>query len=711
MASRNITIYEGFWRNHRDSEAGNLVWTTTESSGRVLVAFLALFVRTAGAHLWQTINYVLHQIRSSPVPRDGLYHQQQARFRNTSSTLAAVWEHLQLALTWRNNLKFGFLRGSSFALLALTYALSLAAGGLFSSRLAYRLGDVLVSSPNCGVMRPSNRTIEDAFDENRAAAVALEDRQWARASKAYADNCYLDNADSSVCGEFTSKDLSKLSEVSAIACPFLDDICKSEGLRLDTGYINSNQHLGVQSIAKDSITYRRVAECAVLKQDGYVSGWGHEDPYVNVSSDGYYDGRGAKRPFLPGDSYKYYYYGLYPPDVFAYRSSNYSRLTSPLPYNLNTIFFIEGNGWGPIAALNTTGGVLSMIFIENLITYTSPVDDPLFEAKILAPNNGADEAVPGPDDTYAPSFDAGVVACSEKKQICNPAYSTHGEPLCSQLVALSGDQIYRLVRYEGSTLVPDKLIESLNLDQQQLTTLMRLFDTFYGDYILDLPGILQYEAMVASQSIEISGLRSASLPANQWSRELINWHKISLAGMQRAALDWAVGPSRTEFNDYVTRPNTSELEQLCHRQRAKDHRYTSFHGVGVIATLAVGLIIIVINTVLPMAIRFARLRGWIRGRYPEFTWQMDEVLQLQRSMFEAAGVRGWVSSTEGQFGQSMPRVIDDRKFERPYQASAHADTKSVAAHEVSTMAETISLVEQRDRQRTGNLRAFSGDGR
>ena len=69
----------------------------SSSSGALLVAFLALFVRLVGNHFWEIICFLIFWARTSARSRakDGLWHQQQALLRNKQTDGTFAFELLR----------------------------------------------------------------------------------------------------------------------------------------------------------------------------------------------------------------------------------------------------------------------------------------------------------------------------------------------------------------------------------------------------------------------------------------------------------------------------------------------------------------------------------------------------------------------------------------------------------------------------------------
>lgn len=91
----------------------------------------------------------------------------------------------------------------------------------------------------------------------------------------YAQQCYnFSNyggcSAGSPCNSFVVPRLA-LSQDTNAPCPFSDGICRNESsnIILDTGYIDSHDHLGINSPEKNRLLSRTVAHCAPLRTEGY----------------------------------------------------------------------------------------------------------------------------------------------------------------------------------------------------------------------------------------------------------------------------------------------------------------------------------------------------------------------------------------------------------------------------------------------------------
>ena len=101
MSSTAGEIYTGFWIDWSYGILHGSRITLNAQSSAYFIAFIALFVRLAGGQLWAILAYLISISRSTAEPRDALYHQQQAIFRNATSPATVTWNMLKLWWFWR----------------------------------------------------------------------------------------------------------------------------------------------------------------------------------------------------------------------------------------------------------------------------------------------------------------------------------------------------------------------------------------------------------------------------------------------------------------------------------------------------------------------------------------------------------------------------------------------------------------------------------
>ncbi|KAL9113386.1 MAG: hypothetical protein Q9227_002427 [Pyrenula ochraceoflavens] len=305
--------------------AAGATLTIHPREGTLLVAFLALFVRMAGSQLWSLICFALHQVRSSRVPQDGLHHQQQVLLRNSASQNRTLLELLRTSWSWRRNAKRALPRCLPLILLAVAHSAAFALAGLFSSRVATVLDEVLVRSEYCGYFKFPNQDLPDlegaSFDLANAATV--NSRAISIWSSNYARECYVDQITPG-CNIFARQQLLSSMDRSA-KCPFAEKVCMDDQngvVRLDSGPIYSDIHLGINTPRRDAVVYRTALTCAPIWATPFTS-----------------DIVGASGKDLPGDRFLYYYFGEQVNDTssfanYTYEYDDYAARTNLLPYKL-----------------------------------------------------------------------------------------------------------------------------------------------------------------------------------------------------------------------------------------------------------------------------------------------------------------------------------------------------------------------------------------
>ena len=283
-------VHCGFWLNrsqfHNHSRPyiltsiGNgtirgLTLTLPTEWSLILVGFFALFLHLASGHLWRTLCFIIHQINASSRIQDDLYHQFQLLLRNAQgegmfvgSLMKIGWAHMEF--------RFEVYRRSLFLImLASSYGLGFYSLSGFSSRFVLESsGAVLALSRNCGWMEEAdlfNLSDSKAFETGNALAVMAHNGY--RRSASYSRSCYgRFGGNSTACRNFVQPSLpSNISR--SVSCPFAQNICNGEGITLDSGFIRSDLHLGINTGPTDSISVRKILTCVPLAGEKYTDGW------------------------------------------------------------------------------------------------------------------------------------------------------------------------------------------------------------------------------------------------------------------------------------------------------------------------------------------------------------------------------------------------------------------------------------------------------
>lgn len=197
--------------------------------------------------------------------------------RNSSSAAAGCWTVYQLAWTWRRDAK-GVLARTLPALIfsAVSFCAFTVAGG-FSSSISSGVGnEVLLDGTHCGAVYTGALSIDDASTLQSYIARTINN------AANYAQQCYSVNATGIFdCTTFIRDHIGATIDNQA-ACPFHDAICRSNdsNIRLDSGYIDSREDLGLNMPDDQRIFFRQVLHCAPLNTEGLARN-------TSTSSDNY----------------------------------------------------------------------------------------------------------------------------------------------------------------------------------------------------------------------------------------------------------------------------------------------------------------------------------------------------------------------------------------------------------------------------------------
>lgn len=99
-------------------------------------------------------------------------------------------------------------------------------------------------------------------------------------SASYAQQCYASDISGSLeCGTFVQKNIDSTINTAA-PCPFSESICRSSdtNLIIDTGYLDTNDHFGLNAPPDQRLQYRKVIQCAPVITEG-------QKTMYNLSSD------------------------------------------------------------------------------------------------------------------------------------------------------------------------------------------------------------------------------------------------------------------------------------------------------------------------------------------------------------------------------------------------------------------------------------------
>ena len=271
------SIYTGFWINWSHGATLGATITLNQRDGGLLTAFLAIFVSAAGASCWKITSYAIHQCRASQDYKDALHHQQQAILCNTEGPAGALWDFCQLPWYWRDHAIRSLARSLPLVLLALLNIATFGVAGIFSSDVTKAAGnETLITSSHCGYLAVANNN--DSFKV--PVASSSPDLNDTLAATTYSRACYGNTEDALRCNQYVRQQLHWTSNQNA-TCPFSPDLCiygSTAAYEMDTGLIDTHEHLGINAAQSDRIQYRKVTTCSPIHTRGYVTTFNDTDP-------------------------------------------------------------------------------------------------------------------------------------------------------------------------------------------------------------------------------------------------------------------------------------------------------------------------------------------------------------------------------------------------------------------------------------------------
>lgn len=258
------TAHIGFWIDHTHNSVIGATITLTTKWGGLLTTTLALLVTFAGSAVWTILAFTLYQARIGPAARDASFFQEQVILRNASSSSVNAWELIKIRWKWYRRTQK--VRGCAWLLIVVPLAvfLGFSAASIFVAKVAgkpFDVTSVLLKSQNCGFIRAYN------IDLQSSLALVGKVANDSRTSSAYVDNCYHASPGRSGCTSLPVQKLPSSANYQA-PCPFAELgrclLGENAAVQLDSGYLDSNDHFGINAPVKDRVKYRMVNTCAIL---------------------------------------------------------------------------------------------------------------------------------------------------------------------------------------------------------------------------------------------------------------------------------------------------------------------------------------------------------------------------------------------------------------------------------------------------------------
>ncbi|KAH7392537.1 hypothetical protein BKA66DRAFT_457717 [Pyrenochaeta sp. MPI-SDFR-AT-0127] len=604
-------VKHGYWKNIEHGSILGGTITTDVRTGTVMIALLAILVTIATAHLWNLVVFGLHMLRADGRPADGLFRQQQALLRTAAAPTSMLADWVKLWWIWRKRTGKALSRSVLLCGLTSLFAAATVVAGVFSSYVVDTSNlQVLVSSPECGPLRPNDG---NTFSGNNLAFLDYTSR-LETLSQPYAQECYQDGTLLPArCRVFVQSNIPLVPK--RIDCPFSNAICKpfdQPGVTVDSGLVDANDIFGWNLQPHQRIKYRRKTTCGVLKTQEYQTVFEAKDYPFNT------------RPLLPGEQNLAAHYGL------RRYTGEWANLTMAQSlalanvtrgYTLNTVMRWQAperdmmSNFDPLPELASDDGDLTLIMATlNQVRYSMPVEDPFFSAH--KPFNWIASATDNMT-VYFSDWPNAMMGCKQQFQFCHARKAT--EDFCTDLTFLPDTA--------NSTNFP-------SASDLQIAGLRLMVDASadYSTYGAALKGL-----NATSKFANNNGFVTKDFPTDQWVTEVVGWEKFIWSTFQTYIADYAIGYSARvpQLKEYIQTNLTKGEEELCGVQRMVKPS-------GVMNISVLGLAIVIMFTtlfaladlvVLKFVIFLERSRRTLAPRIDR--WIQDGVFQLQRRAYEA----------------------------------------------------------------------------
>ncbi|GJN70034.1 hypothetical protein PLICBS_004086 [Purpureocillium lilacinum] len=268
-------------------------------------------------------------------------------------------------------------------------------------------------------------------------------------------------------------------------CPVLENaLCikpNTTPVVMDSSFINSNDHLGVNAEPKDTIEYRRIATCAPL--EGTHAFYNKSEALALGYQFEYYYGHN----YILGTNYTFEYGVINRFRVGDYRLASFEKPNS-------TMF-------------DRTDAKISLFFlITDYLRYYAPVYDMWFLKSNSFNESTLANTSDGPVELWEPFHFVRIMACEEVHQRCNRSLPGAAVDQCANFT-LAVDQV--------------ALSQKMALSPRQNSTWVRLRAALLETSLFDIAWKLS-KPIDAARSV-LDGSQYAKLPVNQWRREVGRW--------------------------------------------------------------------------------------------------------------------------------------------------------------------------------------------
>ncbi|KAI0469247.1 hypothetical protein F4859DRAFT_523049 [Xylaria cf. heliscus] len=648
MDDNNVQL--GLWTNYSKGTVLGLTFTTDRTHGNLLVAFTGFFITFVASRFWKISCVVFHRLYSSPEKGDAVYQQRQIIFRNSSSPDSGLFSLFRLMWAWRQLGRSIYGRLAPDILFAVLVIIAFTVAGGLSALISSSTGnEVLLKGDNCGIISSLPQQSDgNAVDIETVFAIPRTyfSGQVNNAAN-YAQQCYTGNSTGSQgCGKYVVQNLPTAVSDKTARCPFGGDLClsNSSNIRLDTGYLDSNKHFGLNSPEDQTFSWRYVLQCAPLKTSGYKKIREHDNKnFVGYQYGDLITGPSGNHTLYPVTFVIEDIPSQYQDRVVStYAGADY-RLSISVSTIQNGTTREDDSAFKPRPELIQAGGDVNIVFLSgNGVLFSGPMNGTWYRATTpdtQITSTGFTGFVQG----YIPDEAASPMGCVDQYQWCNNAYP--GESGCGPLASLL-DSIYGAAPLFNLTadLDPSSTTISAEPGARFIWSAMMLAEAD-GVSLASILFTLGSGALASRGSL-FGGVQYP-LPEDQWQLDVTSWWNTMLALIQEVFVTVALGPKsiNPDFELFQIKPTAPYEQKFCNSQKIRSTSFASFNLFGLLFTYIIGALIVIGSYVLEPLLR------WLQKRrhYKEYTfleWSTHETLQLHRLVQEELGVTKWTGCVD-----------------------------------------------------------------
>ncbi|KAI1313730.1 hypothetical protein F5Y03DRAFT_405204 [Xylaria venustula] len=568
--NQGYPVHTGAWTNWSRGQILGATVTLTRQAASLVIAFTSTFIAFVATRVWRLLCFSLHRYYSDMGPQGTTYHQLQAILRNAAAPEDGTRLFLRMLsmkrrkTTWYAQLLFSTTCGT---ILLVSFTVL----GGFSSSIATSDNEVLIQSAGCGYVFLGS--IQKGAN--------------------YAQQCFSNEDHQFDCDHFVKEMVTGTIDNNA-TCPFDNSVCVGEwgNISIDSGFINSHLHLGINALSEERILWRNVLHCAPLTTASFTSLDTESQPNDVLFHYGNLSTRSGSTDYM-----------FRIPDLTPNTQALYLKRSR----RNGTVIEINSD-FVPIDALVRADADTILIFLSgNGVAFSEHTNDVLYNVSTTATNipqaNGYVT-----QQVYFPHAPASPLACANQHQFCTNEHPSRCGPLASLRDAVAGAAPLFATTYAGV------------VDSTATTEKAARFIYFTNGFF--------------AVNRDVAGLDVAHL----WD--------ITMAIAQEIYLDSAYGQSSPGLEHSRENYTASEFESVCRNQRKiKSTAYTSLSIFGLVFIYLVGFLLALVSYLVEPASAWLHKRCSY-GQCKHLGWTTNATLQLQRLAHEGIGQGTWSKGVE-----------------------------------------------------------------